>query len=137
MQENLSTEELYRRCRELLNANPYAMYNGVTIEHVDKDSVSVYTDLRPEFTNVYGMAHGGLISTLLDNCAGLTVRLDGDRHVTLDMNVCFFANITEGRLHARSQMIKRGKTVNVMKVQATSDEGKLLAEATVTFFRIT
>lgn len=132
----MSKEELQKKCRELLEANPYAVYNGVTIEHVEEDSVGVYTELRPEYTNIYGMAHGGLISTLLDNCAGLTVRLDGNRYVTLDMDVHFFANIREGRLHARSQIIRRGKTVNVMKVQATADDGKLLAEATVTFYRI-
>ncbi|MBQ6903668.1 MAG: PaaI family thioesterase [Lachnospiraceae bacterium] len=137
MQENNTNNELWEKCQALLDANPYAVYNGVTVEHVEADSVGIYTELRPEFTNIYGMAHGGLITTLLDNCAGLTVRLDGNRYVTLDMDVHFFANVTEGRLHARSQMIRRGRTVNVMDVNVTSDEGKLLAKATVTFFRIT
>ena len=128
--------ELEALCQKLLDANPYMVYNGVTLEHVSEDSVEIYTELKHEYTNIYGMAHGGLLATLLDCCAGLTVRLDGHRYVTLDMNICYFANVSEGRLHTKSEVVKRGKTVNVLRTQVTSDDGKLLAEATVSFFRI-
>lgn len=128
--------ELEVLCQQLLDANPYMVYNGVTLEHVDENSVGIYTDLKPEYTNIYGMAHGGLLATLLDCCAGLTVRLDGHRYVTLDMNICYFANVSEGRLHTKSEVVKRGKTVSVFRTRVTSDSGKVLAEATVSFFRI-
>ena len=131
-----TNNELRELCQKLLDANPYMVYNGVTLEHVEQDSVGIYTDLKPEYTNIYGMAHGGLIATLLDCCAGLTVRLDGHRYVTLDMNICYFANVSEGRLHTKSEAVKRGKTVSVFRTRVTADDGKLLAEATVSFFRI-
>ena len=119
-----------------MEANPYAVYNGIRVASASTESVEIYTDLKKELTNIYGMAHGGLLATLLDNCGGLTVRLDGNRYVTLDMNICYLANVKEGRITAKSEVVKRGKNVTVMRVKATAEDGKLLAEATVTFFRI-
>ena len=131
-----STEELWKLARELLGTNPYAGHNGLKLEHVEPDSAVLYTDLRPEFKNLYGLAHGGLMSVMIDNCAGLTVRLDGNRHVTLDMNICYFSNVKDGRLRAKSRVIRRGKTITVLRVEVTGDDGTLLAEGTLTFFRV-
>lgn len=129
-------KDLRAFCQELLDANPYIVYNRIQVASAEKESVEIYTDLRPEFKNIYGMVHGGLIATMLDSCAGLTVRLDGNRYVTLDMNICYFANVKEGRITAKSRVVKRGRTVTVMNVQMTGEDSTLMAEATVTFFRI-
>ena len=122
-------------CRKLLEANPYIVYNRIEVASATPESVEIYTDLRPEFTNIYGMLHGGLMATMLDSCAGLTVRLDGKRYVTLDMNISYLANVKEGRVTARSRVVRRGNNVTVMRVELTGGD-TLLAEATVTFYRI-
>ena len=134
--EEQSNEALRALCRKLLEDNPYCNYNHMTLGEVKKDEVELYTELTKELTNIYGMAHGGMMCALADTCAGLTVRMDGNRHVTLDINIRYYANVKSGRITARSRVVKRGKTVNVMNVKVSAEDETVLAEATVSFFRI-
>lgn len=123
-------EWLYKFMRQI----PYLSHDGIVIDCIEKDHAVLHVDMRPELANPYGMAHGGLLFTLIDTTAGAAVRTDGREYVTLNANVNYLRNTTAGRITAEANLVRRGKTAAVIDVEVTDEKGTLLTTGTVTMF---
>lgn len=116
--------------------NPYLKMNHIEVEEIRRDYVRLYVDLVPELCNPYGMAHGGLLFTLSDCCAGINARTDGKRYVTLDSDFHFMSSITKGRITAESYVLRRGGRVCVLRTTTHDEDGKVLTDGTFTMYCI-
>lgn len=117
--------------------NHFMTHNFIEPETADENGSRVSAELREELCNLYGFVHGGLLMTMADCAAGIAARGDGRNYVTQNMNVHFIGNVKEGRLTADAQVLHRGKTVTLVRVEIRSEDGKLLAEASVSMFCVT
>lgn len=122
------------RLREFLQNIPYIKFNGIVVDKIGPESSSLYVDMRPELCNPYGMAHGGLLFTLIDTTGGATARADGRKYVTLNASVNYLRSAYSGRVRATSRMRKRGKTTCIVDVDVTDENGRLCATGTTTMF---
>ena len=71
---------------------------------------------------------------LADVVTGITARADGRRYVTQSAHINFIRNVSEGVVTAKGEMIRRGKTISILRSVVTDEKGTLLAEATVDMF---
>lgn len=89
--------------------------------------------LGPEHGNNLGIAHGGLICTLLDVAMGTAARSKVARPVmTLDMQVSF---ISPGRgvLLGEGRVVRAGRSVVFCEAEVRDEAGELVAKASGLF----
>lgn len=84
-------------------------------------------NIEPKHHNPYGIVHGGLLYTMADTAAGYTARV-----LTSDFHC--IANVPSGQLTARTEVIKAGKHILVLRVRVLADAKLLLAEGTFTYY---
>lgn len=99
----------YEWLYQFMQKIPYIGHNGIVVDCIEADHAVLYVDMRPELANPYGMAHGGLLFTLIDTTAGAAARTDGREYVTLNANVNYLRNTTAGRITADAHLVRRGK----------------------------
>lgn len=104
------------------------------IEQADgKARVSVAE--RPELLNSWGVIHGGVISTLVDNAAGLAVfsaLTQGESCATVDLMVKFL-QAGRGDLWAQGTVLQRGRRLATAEVEVRDSRSVLVAKGLATF----
>ena len=117
--------------------NPFMEYNGIEICSISLEHSVLKATISDNSKNPYGMVHGGLLYTMMDCSAGITARADNHNYVTQNVNVTYLGNVKdEDVIYAEGTVIKRGKTVTVIHTIARTEAGKLLADGTVSMFRL-
>ena len=87
-----------------------------------------------EYTQPYGMLHGGAVFTLADSaCAAAvaTVARRGKKFVTAAMSINYLEPVTGGDTVCRARVLRQGRTVPVEASLWNSDV--LVAKATATY----
>lgn len=114
--------------------NHFMTYNMIEPIFADEDSSEVVVTLSENGENLSGYAHGGLLMTMADCAAGMAARGDGRDYVTQAVHMNFISNIKKGTIHAKGQVIHRGRTVVSVRVTITDEGNVLMADATVNMF---
>lgn len=102
------------------------------IEEVDRvDGVTrLRLRLEPHHRNNLGIAHGGIICTLLDVALGTAARTQVGRPViTLDMQVAFLSP-GHGTLLAEGRVVRAGRSVVFGEAEIRNEAGEIVARAT-------
>lgn len=84
--------------------------------------------------NLYGKLHGGFIFSLCDMVSGMATYAYEVKNVTLQGNINFIKGVEGGTIHAEANTLHKGGTTVVNRVEVTTAEGVLLAEAQFTMF---
>ncbi len=124
------------RFREYEQRNAFLAHNNISICDVTMDSATVKVELTKDSMNFGGSVHGGLLYTLCDCSAGLLARSDDRDYVTQSVHMNYLRNVREGVVYAKASVVNRGRKVTIIRVDVTSEEGKLLAQATTDMFCI-
>ena len=124
----------YLDTEEYLNHNPFMKYNHMEIVTISPECSEIRLLVNPDSLNLGGQVHGGLLYALADVVTGITARADGRRYVTQSAHINFIRNVSEGVVTAKGEMIRRGKTISILRSVVTDEKGTLLAEATVDMF---
>lgn len=83
--------------------------------------------LEPEHQNNLGVAHGGLIATLLDVAMGTAARSNlGNPVMTLSMQSSFLAP-GRGVLHAEGRLLRAGRSIAYCEATITGPDGEIVA----------
>jgi uncharacterized protein (TIGR00369 family) len=116
------------------------------VEHLGFELISfvggharIDCDLRPEQTNSYGVAHGGLSMTLLDVVMAHAARSPDEAGgeprpgvVTVEMKTSF-TRPGEGRLQSTARVLHRSASLSFCEGSVHDAAGQLVAHATGTF----
>ena len=132
----LSSDEL-ARLREAFARVPYARLLGLEFVGAERGAARFAVEVREELTRMGGILHGGAIVSLLDSAAAfavLTLLEPGTNTVTVDFTVHFLRPVSAGRIEARARVLRRGRRVAILSVEATDQNGLLVATATTTYF---
>ncbi len=93
-----------------------------------------------QLCNKWGGLHGGMVAAMLDDvmalCAGLTVEW-GQIVPTMEMKANYIGPGRPGRLTARAETVRRGKSVIFIECGLWNEDGSLVATATSTFTVVT
>ena len=117
--------------------NPFMEYNNIEVAEVSEHKSRMVAHIGADSKNPYGMIHGGLIYTMIDCCAGITARADGESYVTQNAYVNYLSNTSENAdIYAESDVVRRGASIVVVHVKVFTADGKDIADATVDMFHV-
>ena len=116
--------------------NLFMIHNNIKGIFLSDERAKVRGEINSASLNAMGGIHGGFLYLMGDCAAGLLARSTGHTFVTLNST---FRYLRDGRdatvLIAESSLVKRGKTVTVIRtVVKTETSDKPLAEGEFTFF---
>ena len=88
--------------------------------------------LGPQHLNRRGVAHGGVVSALLDSALGTAVVSAIDREEwcgTMQLSIQFREPVFPGTITAEGRMMRRGRTAAFAEGEIRGPDGKILATA--------
>jgi uncharacterized protein (TIGR00369 family) len=109
---------------------PFVAHCGIEALDARDGRTRLRLALGPEHANNLGIAHGGVICTLLDVALGTAARLNAGRPVvTLDMQTRFLSP-GRGVLTAEGRVTRAGGSVTFCEAEIRDADGALVATAT-------
>lgn len=123
---------------ENLDVFGFGGHIGIVIDRLDQGTSELSLKLEPHHRNFFGIVHGGVILTLLDQSCGAALRSmrspgSPQGSVTIDLQTVFVAAARGDVLYARGTCLRAGRSVAHCTAQITDAEGTLVASATGTF----
>ena len=132
----LSAGEL-ARLEETFRQIPYVRLLGLEFDSAESGSATFALDVREELTRMGGILHGGAVVSLMDTAAAFAVHtlLEPEAGtVTVDLTTHFLRPAASGRIFARARVLRRGRRVVILGVEASDAAGELIATATMTYY---
>jgi uncharacterized protein (TIGR00369 family) len=114
---------------------PFLDHLSVVPEYSEGGKARISYVVKPEHTNSFHVAHGGLIMTLLDFAMGAAARSAFNHPlgaVTIDMTASFLRP-SLGKIVVEGTVLKAGKSINYCEAVATNEAGEITAKASGTF----
>jgi uncharacterized protein (TIGR00369 family) len=125
--------DLHAEIAERMAATAFYPWIGFTIVSARKGEVEIAMEAKPHHLNVQGLVHGGVIASMLDSAAGMSVRTalgEGRRHVTAQLSVNYLTPARTGRLVARGSAVRVGMSIAHAESEVVDERGRLVAKAT-------
>ena len=125
-----------RELRTVAENMPFNKLIGVRVKRRHADGVTIECVMRDELRNTAGVLHGGVAATLADAAVGIALASHfGGRRActTTDLKINYLSAVGEGKLTARSHLLRIGKKLCVGRVDLTGGQGQLVAVAIVTY----
>jgi uncharacterized protein (TIGR00369 family) len=134
--QELSAEEL-ARLRETFAGVPYVGLLGFEFVRAERGAATFALEVREELTRMGGILHGGAVVSLLDTAAAFAVHTVIEpeaRTVTVDLTVHFLRPASTGRVEATARVLRRGRRVCILSVEARDEAAEIVATSTMTYF---
>ncbi|HUQ94064.1 MAG TPA: PaaI family thioesterase [Bryobacteraceae bacterium] len=125
-----------RQLRKRMEGMPFHELVGLRIAKVHPDGVTVEVPMRQELRNGAGVLHGGVSATLVDVAVGFAIarHFGGKREfTTTELKINYFRPIAQGKVAARSKLLRVGKHLVIASVELADGDGKSTGFATVTY----
>jgi uncharacterized protein (TIGR00369 family) len=109
---------------------------GIEVTARHEDGVTIECPLRPELMNGTGVLHGGVTATVADAAMGIGlmhVLGKGRSITTVEMKINYLCPVTEGKVVARSYLLRLGKTLSTGRVDLFDGRGTPVAVALLTY----
>jgi acyl-CoA thioesterase len=120
-----------------IKKEPFGKKFGLKLVDVQEGYAKVEMLFTPDMENMFGMAHGGAIFSLIDAAFEVASNSHGTMAVALNMNVNYMASPAKGsKLTAEANEINKTKKTAAYDIRATDDSGKLLASCQALVYRL-
>lgn len=136
--EPFGADEL-ARLRDAFAQVHYARLLGLEFVSAERGEATIALEVREELTRMGGILHGGALASLVDTAsafAALSLLEAGAHTVTVDLTLHFLRPVSAGRVEARARVLRAGRRVVTVAVEAANAEGKLVATALTTYLKI-
>lgn len=117
--------------------SPFVEHCHIEARERMPNGVRARVTLRPELTNSWGGAHGGLVATLLDASMTVAARYalhaDGEQGVaTIELCTTFMGQ-AKAHVDCEAKITHRGGSMLYLEARALNEAGGLVARAIGTF----
>ena len=122
--------------RDLTRRMPFNQSIGLRIAKTHSDGVTVEIPVRDDLRNLAGLLHGGVTATIADVAVGIAIHhhFGGKRMcTTVDLKINYFRPIENGKVVARSRLLRIGNHLVVGTVEIRDGARNLAGFATVTY----
>lgn len=109
---------------------------GAKVVHAKDGHAIVEMEIEQKHLQAYGILHGGVLATLIDNGIGAAVHsmlTDDEASATVDLNIKFLKGISEGVLRAEGKVFKKGRSMVFAECSITDDKDQMIAWGSGTF----
>ena len=120
-----------------IEKEPFGKKFGLKLIDVREGYAKVEMRFTQDLENMFGMAHGGAIFSLIDAAFEIASNSHGTMAVALNMNINYLASPEKGAMiTAEAREINRTKKTAAYDICATDDSGKLLASCQSLVYRL-
>ncbi len=123
--------------REIVNSGPFVRHVGMSLLDFSEGQAVIGLDVCPFHLNTQGIVHGGMLCSLVDMAAAVSVgtRLAPEqRPRTVKMEVQYLAPGLPGRgIEARGKVISWDGSQAVAEAVVRDDTGRTLCRGTCTY----
>ena len=122
--------------RDFMTKVPFNTLLGMRLYRIHRDGVTIECPLRDDLRNSAGAAHGGVTAAMADAAVGIAInrRSGGKRRITtVELKINYFRPVREGRIFARSHLLRIGSTLCVGSVDFTDEQARAIGTAIVTY----
>ena len=115
--------------------NPFVQYLHMDILNIGSGEVRLALQVVHEHTNVYKIAHGGVLMSMGDTAMGAACLSCRKRVVTLDFHMNFIRAVPTGQqVIARGRVVHNGSRTMVCECDLLDEAGQVFAKSGGTFF---
>lgn len=109
-------------------------HNNYHVIEANENEVIIRADITENSMNPYGMAHGGFIFGLGDTLMGMLAATVNKKALTLNANISYLAPGTGKYLIAKGEIVKKGKTISLVRANIYNDQKKLISTMESTYY---
>lgn len=122
--------------QETYKDNSYVKLLEMKLDHIEPGIAKISMPIQPEkHTNLYHVAHGGALASLVDTAMGVACGSLGRRVVTLELNMSFIKAAKSGAIvSAVGRVLHNGRNTLVMECEVLGQDEALLLKARGTFY---
>ena len=138
MPEAISDEHL-ERMRAVLKTVPFAQLLGLEIVSATRGTATLRMAIRSEFTQNYGILHGGAMASLIDTATAFAIvsqLTSPERFTTVDLTVNYLKAITAGTAVCEARVIRAGRRLLTLSAEVRDEAENLLAVAVSTYIML-
>lgn len=133
----MNDEEALRWMREIFPEIPITRLLGADPVSYNGKAARVAIDYMatPEFCNLLGTIHGGILTAMLDNVmsfAALCGLGPGYATPSIEIKTSYIAPAKPGRIVGQGHVVRQGRSIVFIEGSLTDPDGKLLTTATAT-----
>jgi acyl-CoA thioesterase len=129
-------DEVINAIRQRVASEPYARKLGLRLLQLGPGYALVEMDLRDDMANIFGMAHGGAIFSLIDEAFEISCNTYGTVAVALNITVTYHKPPAKGGiLRAESREIYRSKRTATYEIKVTEGGDSLIASCQALAYR--
>ena len=122
--------------RAIVKSMPFNHLLCMRVVRRHRDGITIEIAMRDELRNSAGVLHGGVTATLADAAVGIAIanHFHGQRAATTtELKVNYFLPIMDGKIIARSHLIRVGSTLCVGRVDLFDSQKRLVGAALVSY----
>ena len=120
----MNDNEMMRRVAAGIQNQSFGKLLGLQVEEAEEGRVVISCQKRDDLLQQTGLLHGGVTGALCEAAAGyagLTVLPEGYSVIGVEYKINFLRAITTDKAYAVAKVIKRGKQLLVMDVEAFNE----------------
>ena len=106
-----------------------------TVLETDRGYAKVTLPIKPEYSNTYGIAHGGIVTSLVDMVSGVALRTLKLRIVTIEVTTDYLKTVSlTDHLTAEARVIHEGNKLLHADISVYNQEEVLVARGKVIYY---
>jgi uncharacterized protein (TIGR00369 family) len=119
----------------LVSKMPFNHLLGMRVSRVYPDGITMELEVTTQMKNILGTLHGGATASLIDAAIGVAIigQRGGRPATTVEMKMNYLRPATQGKVRARSRIVKIGKTLAVATAEVHDLHGHLIAMGSATY----
>ena len=130
-------EKVRKAIFKKVSEEPFAKKFGLQLIEVHEGYAKVEMVFTPDMENMFGMAHGGAIFSLIDAAFEIASNSHGTMAVALNMNINYLDSPEKGAmLTAEAREINRTKKTAAYNIIVTDDKNNLIAACQALVYRM-
>jgi acyl-CoA thioesterase len=116
---------------------PFARKLGLQLIDIREGYAKVEMVFTDDLENMFGMAHGGAVFSLIDAAFEVASNSHGTMAVALNMNINYLASPAKGAvITAEAREVNQTKKTAAYDIRAVDNSGKLLAICQALVYRL-
>ena len=127
--------ELQRQIIRFYHHNPFIEYLRIQVVPIPGGQVRLELPVDEQHTNLYGIAHGGVLMTMADTAMGAACLACNKKVVTMSLSMEFMHAVPlTQRVVTTAQVLHNGRSSMTCESEMLSEDGKLFAKGHATFY---
>ncbi|MHC1631112.1 MAG: PaaI family thioesterase [Methanotrichaceae archaeon] len=120
--------EIFDALRKMVEEEPYSQKLGIELLDLGRGHSLTKMVFSEDLKNIFGMAHGGVIFSLIDEAFEAAANSDGVVSLALNVNVTYIHIPSIGdTLYAEAKEISKTNKIATYRIQVSNDKDELIA----------